>query len=40
MPPKVTVEQTAHLAKSLIRGEPNREKIAMTILADKVRELI
>lgn len=40
MPPKVTVKQTAHLAKSLIRGEPNRQKIAMTVLADKVRELI
>ena len=27
-------------AESLARGEPNREKIALTVLADKVRELI
>jgi pyruvate dehydrogenase (quinone) len=40
MPPKVTLSQAAKLARSLARGEPNREKIAMTILEDKVRELI
>ena len=40
MPPKVTVEQAAKFAQSLARGEPNREKIALTVLSDKVRELI
>ena len=40
MPPKVTLGQAAHLAQSLVRGEPNREKIALTILSDKVRELV
>jgi len=40
MPAKVTVKQMAHFAESLIRGEPNRKKIALTVLADKVRELI
>jgi len=40
MPPKVTVEQAAKFAQSLSRGEPNREKIALTVLSDKVRELI
>ena len=40
MPAKVTVKQMAHFAESLVRGEPNREKIALTVLADKVRELI
>jgi pyruvate dehydrogenase (quinone)/pyruvate oxidase len=40
MPPKVTLEQATKLAESLARGEPNRGKIALTILADKVRELI
>ena len=40
MPAKVTLKQLAHFAESLIRGEPNREKIALTVLADKVRELI
>jgi pyruvate dehydrogenase (quinone) len=40
MPAKVTVKQMAHFAESLIRGEPNRQKIALTVLSDKVRELI
>jgi pyruvate dehydrogenase (quinone)/pyruvate oxidase len=40
MPPKVTARQAVHLAESLARGEPHRGKIASTILADKVRELI
>ena len=40
MPPKVTLEQATKFALSLARGEPNRERIAITILADKVREPI
>jgi pyruvate dehydrogenase (quinone)/pyruvate oxidase len=40
MPPKVTLEQTAKFAQALVRGEPNRAKIAMTVAADKVRELV
>ena len=40
MPPKVTFDQAAKFALSLARGEPNRERIAFTILANKVRELI
>jgi pyruvate dehydrogenase (quinone) len=40
MPPKVTLEQTAKLAQSLARGEPNRDQIALTVLTDKVRELL
>jgi pyruvate dehydrogenase (quinone)/pyruvate oxidase len=40
MPPKVTWDQTRKFAESLIRGEPNREKIAMTAISDKIRELI
>lgn len=40
MPPKITLEQATKFALSLARGEPNRERIALTILADKVRELI
>jgi pyruvate dehydrogenase (quinone)/pyruvate oxidase len=39
-PPKTTLKQMKHLAESLIRGEPNRQKIALTVLADKVREII
>ncbi len=40
MPPKVTREQAAHFAESLIRGEPNRGRIALTAISDKVHELI
>jgi pyruvate dehydrogenase (quinone)/pyruvate oxidase len=40
MPPKATFEQAKHFAEALIRGEPNREKIALTVLSDKVREMI
>jgi pyruvate dehydrogenase (quinone) len=40
LPAKVTMEQTAKFAKSLVRGQPNREKIALTVLGDRVRELI
>ncbi|MDT7043754.1 thiamine pyrophosphate-dependent enzyme [Candidatus Nitronereus thalassa] len=40
MPPKVTLDQAAKFAHSLAKGEPNRDKIALTVLSDKVRELI
>lgn len=40
MPPKVTLDQAVHFWKALARGEPNRVKIAMTVLSDKVRELV
>ena len=40
MPPKITMKQASHFAESLARGEPNRMKIATTVLADKVRELV
>jgi pyruvate dehydrogenase (quinone) len=40
LPAKVTLEQARKFAQSLVRGEPNREKIALTVLGDRVRELI
>ncbi len=40
LPPKITLDQATKFAQSLIRGEPNREKIALTVLGDRVRELI
>ena len=40
MPAKTTVEQAYKFAESLVRGEPNRDKIALTVLSDKVRELV
>jgi pyruvate dehydrogenase (quinone)/pyruvate oxidase len=40
MPAKIDLKQAAHFAESLARGEPNRKKIALTALSDKVREVI
>src|SRR5690349_4644344 len=40
MPAKVEAEQALHFAESLARGEPNRKKIALTVLSDQVREVI
>jgi len=40
MPPKVTLRQATKLGEALVRGEPNREKIITTVLADRVRELV
>jgi pyruvate dehydrogenase (quinone) len=40
MPPKVTMEQAGRFAQSLAKGQPNRDKIALTVLSDKVRELV
>lgn len=40
MPAKITLEQATKFAESLARGEPNRVKIALTVLEDKVRELV
>lgn len=40
MPAKITTEQALHFAESLVRGEPNRARIALTVLAGKVRELV
>jgi pyruvate dehydrogenase (quinone)/pyruvate oxidase len=40
LPPKITVDQAKKFARSLVRGEPNRDKIALTVLSDKVRELV
>ena len=40
MPPKIEPGQAVNFAKALAKGEPNREKIALTVLADKIRELI
>jgi pyruvate dehydrogenase (quinone)/pyruvate oxidase len=40
LPAKVTLEQATKFARSLLRGEPNRERIALTVLSDRVRELV
>ena len=40
MPPKVTVEQASKFAESLVKGQPNRDNIALTVLSDTVRELV
>jgi pyruvate dehydrogenase (quinone) len=40
LPPKITADQALKFAESLARGEPNRKKIALTALSEKVREVI
>jgi pyruvate dehydrogenase (quinone)/pyruvate oxidase len=40
MPPKITLDQASKFAQSLAKGQPHRGKIALTVLSDKVRELI
>ena len=40
LPAKITVEQATKFAQSLLRGEPNREHIAWTVLGDRVREIV
>ncbi|HUK47141.1 MAG TPA: thiamine pyrophosphate-dependent enzyme [Terriglobales bacterium] len=40
LPGKINAQQALHFAESLARGEPNRSKIALTALSDKVRELV
>jgi pyruvate dehydrogenase (quinone) len=40
LPAKISVRQSAMFAESLARGQPNRAKIAWTVLSDKVRELV
>lgn len=39
-PPKITLAQVRAFAQALARGEPNRTKIVLTVLSDKVREMI
>ncbi|MCW3051505.1 MAG: pyruvate oxidase, partial [Chthonomonadales bacterium] len=39
-PPKITAEEAQKFQEALAKGEPYREQIALTSLADKVRELI
>ncbi len=40
MPGKVSARQAAKFAESLVRGQPHRGKIALTVASDKVREMI
>lgn len=40
MPAKVKAEQAMHFAEALARGEPNRKKIALTTISDRVKEVI
>src|SRR6185312_12095147 len=40
MPPKVTFEQMKHFGEALARGTPNAKTIALTVGADKIREIV
>jgi thiamine pyrophosphate-dependent acetolactate synthase large subunit-like protein len=39
-PPRITLSQVRAFAEALARGEPNRTKIVLTVISDKVREMI
>lgn len=39
MPPKIEPKQAMHLAESLAKGEPNRKEIALTLIANKIKEM-
>lgn len=40
LPAKIKASQAMKLAEALVRGEPNRTRIAITNAHDKVRELV
>jgi pyruvate dehydrogenase (quinone)/pyruvate oxidase len=40
MPAKITLDQAKKFTESLIRGTPHRGQIALTVLSDKIKELI
>lgn len=39
MPAQITREQAVHFAEALVRGQPNRERIAITAFRDKIHEV-
>ena len=39
-PPKITARQAAHFAEALAKGTPHSGKIALTVLSDKVKEMV
>ncbi|MBS0625445.1 MAG: pyruvate oxidase, partial [Verrucomicrobia bacterium] len=40
LPPKIEAAQALHFAEALAKGTPNAGNIALTVIYDKVRELI
>jgi pyruvate dehydrogenase (quinone) len=40
LPPRIMPEQALHFAEAMLRGEPNRENLALTALSETVRELV
>ena len=40
LPAEITADQALHFAESLAKGEPNRGRIALTAVSEKVREMI
>jgi pyruvate dehydrogenase (quinone)/pyruvate oxidase len=40
MPAKVTLRQAEHFAEAMIKGQPNRKQIALTLFRDKLSEVV
>jgi pyruvate dehydrogenase (quinone) len=39
-PPKIKLDQAVKFGEALLRGEPNRGKLALTVVSDKVRGIV
>jgi thiamine pyrophosphate-dependent acetolactate synthase large subunit-like protein len=39
-PPKISLNQAVKFGEALLRGEPNRGKLALTVVSDKVRRIV
>ena len=39
MPPKASLQQSAHMAEALARGTPVRRRMALTVNSDTVRQV-
>ncbi len=40
LPAKITPEQAVKFSEALVRGEPNRMRIALTAASDTVRQVV
>ncbi|HKL63985.1 MAG TPA: thiamine pyrophosphate-requiring protein, partial [Woeseiaceae bacterium] len=40
LPPGISAEDAKNFGEALLKGQPNRRKIALTAISDKVREMV
>ena len=39
-PPRIRLNQAVKFGEALLRGEPDRRKLALTVVSDKVRDIV